>query len=155
VHLLWATLDREPMLDKKAAAKLSAFLYDYAASKQIYMKINFVNADHVHALIDLPTSCTIENVAQWLKGASSHWIGEQKLVRGHFYWGRGYGVFSVSESHVERVCRYIAGQEEHHRKRSFLEEYELFVRRHGLKWHDDGKPLERVSQKAASSPTPP
>src|SRR5262245_36844988 len=111
LHVVWATLDREPMLEKPAAVKLSQYFYEYAESKGIYLKINFVNADHVHMLIDLPTSCTIENVVQWFKGASSHWIGQQKLLRGHFYWGRGYGVFSVSHSHVERVCKYIAEQE--------------------------------------------
>jgi putative transposase len=141
LHLIWATLNRESMLDQAAAARLSKFLYEYAESKSIYLKINFVNSDHVHTLIDLPTACTIESAAQWFKGASSRWIGEQKLLRGHFYWGRGYGVFSVSQSHVDRVCKYIARQPEHHRKRSFLEEYEMFVRRHGLKWHDDAKNL--------------
>ena len=101
------------------------------------MKINFFNADHTHALIDLPTDKSIEQVIQLLKGSSSHWINEQKLVRGKFAWGRGYGAFSVSHSDVGRVARYIANQEEHHRKRTFAEEYELFVRRYGLEWRDE------------------
>ena len=138
--MVWATLDREPMLEKPAATKLSAFLQEYAESKKIYLKINFVNADHCHLLLDLPTSSTIENVAQWFKGGSSHWVGEQRLVRGRFHWGRGYGVFSVSHSHLDRVCKYIANQEEHHRKRTFGEEYELFVRRHGLQWREEENP---------------
>ena len=141
LHLIWATLDREPMLTKPVAAKLSKYLYDYAESKKIYLKINFVNADHVHALIDLPTGVTIEEAAQLFKGASSHWIGEQKLVHGKFHWGRGYGVFSVSHSHLDRVCQYITNQEEHHRTRGFMEEYEMFVRRHGLAWRADAETL--------------
>jgi REP element-mobilizing transposase RayT len=55
LHLTWATLGREALLPKPAAAKLSRFLHDYAQSKDIYMRINYVNAEHVHALIDLPT----------------------------------------------------------------------------------------------------
>ncbi|MCW5553517.1 MAG: IS200/IS605 family transposase [Verrucomicrobiae bacterium] len=137
LHIVWATLERRPLLDKPAAAKLSAWLPDYARQKGIYMKINFVNPDHVHALIDLPTNLCIEDMMQLLKGSSSHWINEQSLVAGKFGWGRGYGVFSVSESGVSEVCAYIAKQEEHHRKRDFAEELKLFVERYGLEWRKD------------------
>jgi putative transposase len=105
LHLVWATLERRPLLAKPAAMKLSGYLTDYAKQKCIYMKINFVNADHVHALIDLPTNLSIEEVMQLFKGGSSHWINESNLVADKFGWGRGYGVFSVSESGVAEVCR--------------------------------------------------
>ncbi len=137
LHLIWETLRREPMLDKRAAAKASEKLSQYSSEKGIYMKINFFNSDHTHALIDLPTNLTIEQVIQLFKGGSSHWINQNRLVRGKFAWGRGYGVFSVSHSDVDRVASYIAGQEEHHRKRGFREEYELFVKKCGLEWRDE------------------
>jgi len=137
LHLVWATLERRPLLDKPAAVKLSAHLHDYAKEKRVYMKINFVNPDHVHALVDLPTNFSIEDLMQLFNGSSSHWVNEQDLVAGKFGWGRGYGVFSVSESVVPEVCAYIANQEEHHRKRSFVEELKLFVERHGLEWRKD------------------
>ena len=101
------------------------------------MKINYVNPEHVHALVDLPTSLTIEELMKLLKGESSHWVNENKLVPARFGWGRGYGAFSVSHSGVSEVARYIAKQEEHHRKRSFSEELRLLVERYGLKWHED------------------
>ncbi|MCU0785024.1 MAG: IS200/IS605 family transposase [Verrucomicrobia bacterium] len=137
LHIVWATLERRSLLDKAAAAKLSAWLHDYAKQKGIYMKINFVNPDHVHALIDLPTNLCIEDMMQLFKGGSAHWINEQNLVAGKFGWGRGYGVFSVSESVVSEVCAYIAHQEEHHRRRNFAEELKLFVARYGLEWRKD------------------
>jgi len=137
IHLVWATLDREPMLSKQAATKASDWLATYAREKRIYLKINFFNADHVHALIDLPTSQCVEDVVQLFKGASSHWINEQKLVPGRFSWGRGYGAFSVSESGVAEVTNYIADQEQHHQKRSFADELKLFVDRYGLEWHEN------------------
>ena len=93
---------------------------------------------HTHALIDLPTDKSIEQVIRLLKGSSSHWINEQKLIQGRFAWGRGFGAFSVSHSHVGRVARYIANHEEHHRKWTYAEEYALFVKRHGLEWRDEG-----------------
>ena len=67
-------LERRPLLAKPAAAKLSAHLHDYAKEKRIYMKINFVNPEHVHALIDLPTSLSVEAIMQLFKGGSSHWV---------------------------------------------------------------------------------
>jgi len=137
LHLIWETLRREPMLDKRAASLASANLYEYAQEKGIYMKINYFNAEHTHALIDLPTNMTIEQVIQLFKGSSSHWINQNRLLRGKFAWGRGYGAFSVSQSDVTRVANYISRQEEHHRKRSFAEEYQLFVKLYGLEWRDE------------------
>ena len=137
LHLIWETLRREPMLDKRAAAIASENLSKYSTEKGIYMKINYFNSDHTHALIDLPTNQTIEQVIQLLKGSSSHWINQNRLVRGRFAWGRGYGAFSVSHSDVDRVCKYIANQGAHHRKKTFEDEYQLFVKRYGLEWRDE------------------
>ncbi len=125
------------MLDNRAAAQASANLSKYSHEKGIYMKINYFNADHTHALIDLPTNLTVEQVIQLFKGSSSHWINQNHLVRGRFAWGRGYGAFSVSHSDATKVANYIANQEDHHRKKSFAEEYEIFVQRYGLEWRED------------------
>lgn len=137
LHIIWATLKREPMLSAQAAFKVSGYLPEYAKNKGIYMKTNFVNPDHVHALIDLPTNYSIEDLVQLLKGGSSFWINENNLIPGKFSWGRGYGVFSVSQSSLAQVAKYIAHQQEHHRTRSFLEEYQSFAKRYELAWHDD------------------
>lgn len=136
LHLIWTTLDREPMLTKPAAVKASRFLTGYSLEKGIYMKINYFNAEHVHTLIDLPTDKSIEEVMKLFKGSSSHWINENRLLRGRFSW-EGYGAFSVSHSHVERVAAYIARQEEHHHKKTFSQEFEVFVKKYGLEWRED------------------
>jgi len=125
------------MLNKQAAAQASHFLTGYSVEKGIYMKINYFNADHTHALIDLPTNKCVEDVIQLFKGRSSHWINEQKLVPGRFAWGKGYGAFSVSHSDVGRVANYIARQEQHHKRFTYSQEYELFVKRYGLEWRDE------------------
>lgn len=125
------------MLLKPTAAKSSRFLTDYSARNNIYMKINYFNSDHVHALIDLPTNKCIEEVVKLFKGSSSHWINENRLLRGRFSWGRGYGAFSVSHSDIERVASYIAGQEAHHRKKPFKDEFQLFVQKYRLQWRSD------------------
>ena len=152
LQLVWATLERRPLISKAAAPELSAHLHQYASGKGIYMKINYVNADHVHALVDLPTSLAIDEMMQLLKGESSHWINQGNLLGCRFAWQRGYGAFSVSHSGVGEVAKYIARQTEHHRKRDFAEELRLLVERHGLKWHED-ETVETVSW-PPDAPTP-
>ncbi|MCO5052591.1 MAG: transposase [Verrucomicrobiae bacterium] len=135
--MVWATIERRPLLPKPAAARLSAHLHEHAHKKGIYMKINFVNADHTHVLVDLPVGKAIDEVVQLLKGESSHWVNESNLIAGKFGWQRGYGAFSVSHSGVNEVCAYIARQEEHHRKKTFSEELRQFVERYGLAWQEE------------------
>jgi REP-associated tyrosine transposase len=94
------TPNRERLLNKNAASQLSRFLSDYAETKGVYMKINYVNADHVHVLVELPTSLSVENLVQLFKGSSSHWINANNMITGKFAWGRGYGAFSVSQSNA-------------------------------------------------------
>jgi REP element-mobilizing transposase RayT len=101
------------------------------------MKLNYVNRDHVHALIDLPTHLCIEDVVQGFKGNSSHWINQSDLLPGKFAWGRGYGAFSVSQSALAEVAAYIGNQEEHHRKKTFSEELQQFLKRYGLQWREE------------------
>jgi putative transposase len=137
IHLIWGTLDRTKVLNKMAAKRVSRYLDDYAESKGVNVKINYVNADHVHALVDLPTALSIEELMQLLKGASSHWINSNDVVTEKFAWGRGYGAFSVSQSNANRVARYIADQQDHHRVRTFAEELREFIDRHGLRWKDE------------------
>src|SRR5437660_2792521 len=136
IHLIWATANREKLLNKAAAARVSCWLSQYADEQGVYMKINYVNAGHVHALVDLPTSLSIEKLIQLLKGSSSHWINSNNLIAGKFAWGRGYAAFSVSESNVKQVAAYIARQEEHHRVRTLAEELRESIDRHGLHWKD-------------------
>jgi len=153
IHLVWGTLHRERVLGRDARRKLAAYLQQYAEGKQIYLKSVYGNADHVHALFDLPTGTTIEQVTQLFKGSSSHWINEQRLVHGKFAWGRGYGAFSVSQSAVDTVAKYIAGQEEHHRTKTFEDEYKKFVKAYGLKWEQE-KTVETVSLGAEGGTSP-
>jgi REP element-mobilizing transposase RayT len=89
--------------------------------------------DHVHALIGLkPTHC-VSDVVRELKKASSVWAASQH--ESEFAWQEGYSVFSVSTSKLEAVRQYIAGQEEHHRQRSFVEELKELLQKHGVHYN--------------------
>ncbi len=127
LHLIWGTKNRKPLLERAARKQLSQYLYVYAEKKEIFMHINYVNADHTHALIDLPVQYTISDIFRLFKGSSSFWINQNQLTNSKFNWGRGYGAFSVSESSIEKVKNYIRNQEEHHRKKNDKKEFEEFI----------------------------
>jgi len=132
LHLIWSTLDEEKILPLSVRKKLSSYFYTYAQERGIFMRINYVMPEHVHILIDLPTHISIEDVFHLLKGSSSHWINQNKLLEDKFAWAKGYAGFSVSHSQSERVIRYIAKQETRHWKMPFIEEYQKLIQKHGL-----------------------
>ena len=132
IHYIWGTLDHQNILSKDTQLKISKFLFEYSIEKKIFMKVNYVNSDHVHALIDLPTNLSIEDCIKLFKGASSHFINQKRLTNSKFHWGRGYGSFSVSPSQLPIVEKYIINQEEHHKVKSFTEEYNLFLERYNI-----------------------
>jgi REP element-mobilizing transposase RayT len=87
--------------------------------------------DHVHILVNLPPKIAVSNLIRALKANSSKWMNEHDHL---FAWQVGYGAFSVSESNVESVCSYIRGQEDHHRNRTFDDEFMGLLRRHGIEF---------------------
>ena len=88
----------------------------------VFEKIN-IQPEHIHILLGLPANKSIAQVAKELKGESSNRINDNNIIAGKFRWQRRYGAFSVSASQLEAMKRYIKNQNEHHRKKSFKEEY--------------------------------
>lgn len=91
-------------------------------------------ADHVHLLISLPATLALSKARQLLKGNSSKWLRETvpELRREEFAWQEGFGAFSIGVSGVGDTVAYIRTQEEHHRQRSYREEVEAFLKKHGF-----------------------
>jgi len=132
VHLVWATHNRARILHKDLRVKLFHHLIDYAEAEGISTERLNVQPEHVHCLFALLSDRSLATVVKGLKGESSRWINEQGLVGGRFRWQRGYGAFSVSASQLDRVKRYIENQDEHHRRQTFRDEYEAWVKQYGL-----------------------
>jgi len=134
IHLIWSTKNREKIVSKKLKPLLLNHIRDNAKEKKIFLdQINCVE-NHCHTMISLGASQTISKVALLIKGESSHWVNEEKLIPGKFEWQDEYIAVSVSESQVEKVKNYIKNQEEHHRIKSFKEEYDLFIKNYGFKY---------------------
>ena len=93
-------------------------------------------SDHVHMLLSLPATLSVAKAMQLLKGNSSKWIREAFPKMRFFAWQEGYGAFSVGVSGVDRTVAYIRNQAEHHRTRSFREEYAAMLKKHGFPFEE-------------------
>lgn len=102
-----------------------------AKEKDIWLDIIGGHKDHVHCSLSLGKEQTISKVVQLIKGESSFWINKNDITPQKFSWQDDFWAVSVSESHIDSVRNYINNQEEHHRKKTFDEEVDEFMRKYG------------------------
>lgn len=93
--------------------------------------------DHIHLLVGLRPEQSIAHFMQDVKSNSSKWINSNNLVPGKFAWQEGYGAFSYGKSQIEEVATYIENQEQHHQKKTFLEEYHGFLKKFDIDFNPD------------------
>ena len=93
-------------------------------------------ADHAHILCSLSRTYSIAKILGEIKASSSKWVKTKGGILRKFIWQSGYGIFSVSQSQVEAVRQYIARQEEHHRKKTFQEEYRELLEKHQIEFDE-------------------
>ena len=134
MHALFSTKNRQPALDEE----LKSRLYPYMAGiitklKGLPVIINGPK-DHVHLLFVLPAALSLADLMEKLKANSSKWVHEEFPQFPNFAWQKGYTAFSVSQSNLAAVKRYIAQQEEHHRKQTYQEEVLAFLKKHGVQY---------------------
>lgn len=128
IHLIWATKNRDKLISKELKPKLIEHIKSNSKEKGIWLdSVNCVS-DHIHLLISLGSEQTISKTVMLIKGESSFWVNKNKLITKKFEWQDEYMAYSVSDTIVNKVRSYIANQEEHHRVKSFTEEYEEFVK---------------------------
>jgi len=92
--------------------------------------------DHVHLLLRPPSTLAIAKAIQLIKGGSSRWVHDTFPEYGDFAWQEGYGAFSIGISQMEGTISYIQSQAEHHRKKTFQEEFLAFLKRHGIEYDE-------------------
>ncbi|MFM2198811.1 MAG: hypothetical protein RLZZ505_2243 [Verrucomicrobiota bacterium] len=132
VHLVFSTKNREPIITDSVRGSLHAYMATVLQNLNCHpVLINSVE-DHIHLLFELARTVSISEAVEDVKKSSSKWIKEQGPEFRNFAWQTGYGVFAVSESNVETVRQYIADQREHHRKKTFQDEYRAFLKRHNV-----------------------
>jgi len=132
LHCVWGTKSRLPYLTEDIKKKVIEHIKANARERGIYIdRINGYH-EHLHCLLSLNPDMALSKVIQLIKGESSFWINRNKITKYKFKWAVEYYAVSVSESHIAEVRKYIDNQEEHHRKKSWKEEYEEFIKKYGF-----------------------
>jgi putative transposase len=132
VHCVFSTKQRRNLITDDVRGDLWAFLGGIARKNGFKALIVGGTENHVHILLSLPATMPLAKAMQLVKGASSRWMNEKGL--GDFAWQEGYGAFTVGISQKEQTMAYIRSQAEHHRKRSFEEEFLGFLKKHGVEY---------------------
>ena len=132
IHAVFTVQNRACVIHKRWQEELYRYITGIVQNHG--HKVLAINGmpDHVHLFFGMRPTQSLSELMQAVKGDSSKWINEKQLVRGRFSWQEGYGAFSYSKSHVPNVIQYIKNQEQHHRTRTFIEEYHDLLDKFGV-----------------------
>jgi REP element-mobilizing transposase RayT len=135
-HCVFSTKERRPLITPELRDRLWPFLGGIARqNKMKTIEIGGVE-DHVHILLSLPSTMAISKALQLMKGCSSKWIHETFPEHRLFAWQEEYGAFSVSVSPLDKTIEYIKGQDAHHRKMTFQEEFLALLKKHRIEYDE-------------------
>ena len=132
IHAVWTTKNRKPLIHPRMERRLYEFIG--VELKRLGCNLSIVNGvpDHIHCLFCMPPDLSVNEIIKHIKGSSSHFINHNDLIPDKFVWQNGYGAFTVSQSGVDAVHKYIYFQKKHHEKRSYGAEFEELLALHGL-----------------------
>jgi putative transposase len=135
-HIIFSTKNRDPLIMPDFAPRLFEYIGGTLREQESPLIAAGGMLDHIHLLVSLNKKTAVSNLIRDIKANSFGWIHRTFPKLRGFSWQSGYGAFSVSYSNISRVKKYIAGQAEHHRVRSFKEEFVAFLKRHGIEYDE-------------------
>jgi REP element-mobilizing transposase RayT len=138
IHAIWGTKNRIPLINPSIEKKVHQYLKDQLVEQGCPVRIINGMPDHIHCLFLLNPKKPITDVIKQIKGSSSYFINQSDFLAEKFGWQTGFAAYSVSESAVDKVYQYIKNQKQHHRKKSFQQEYDEFLKLNGLEGNDSG-----------------
>lgn len=133
IHFIWSTKNREKLISKKLKPEFLNHIKDNAKSKEIYIDTLECVSDHIHILVSMKGEQSISKISMLIKGESSFWVNKNNLLNTKFEWQDEFIAVSVSESVLPKVREYIKNQEEHHKMKTFAEEYDEFIKKYTFK----------------------
>lgn len=136
IHVVFAVQQRSSLIRNSWKDNLHKYISGIInKSGHKVLAINGIS-DHVHILIGLRPNQSLSDLMKKVKGSSSKWINENRLVMGRFSWQEGYSAFSYGQSQVNYVIHYIQNQEEHHKRQSLKEEHEMLLKEFNIEFDD-------------------
>jgi putative transposase len=126
-HFVLITYLRTPSLKSEHQGRIEKYITGIVNNRGCKMYAIYANPEHVHFLISRSPSISEETIATIVANSSAGFINGNKMCSGKFSWQQTAAAFSISKRDVDRICKYILTQEEHHKIRSFQQEYDEFI----------------------------
>ena len=134
IQIVFAVKGRQNLISKENREELHKFITGIVSNRNQKLFAVFAMPDHVHILVSMSPVISISDLVRDIKAGSSKFINEKRWMNGKFNWQEGYGAFSYSKSSIDSVVKYILSQEEHHKKKTFKEEYFDFLQKFKIEY---------------------
>jgi putative transposase len=135
-QLVFAVKGRQNLIEEPVREKVEKYICGTVKKRKHKPLAIYCMPDHLHFLIGLSPDQSISDLVKGIKISSNDLINDNKLTKQHFYWQEGYGAFSYSRSALDNVVKYILNQKEHHKKKTFKEEYIDFLEKFGVAYDE-------------------
>lgn len=128
IHFVFTTFGRIPLIFETNRERIEKYITGIVKNNGCYLYAIYANPEHMHLLLSKSPNISEETIASVIADSSERFINENKLSNGKFKWQQTCSAFSISKSDIEKVCKYILDQPIHHKKTSFAEEYDSFIK---------------------------
>ena len=137
IKIVFTVKGRQNLVAKQHREELHKFITGIVRNRNQKLLSIFAMPDHIHLLVGIQPNISISDLVRDIKAGSSKFINESGWINGRFNWQEGYGAFSYSRSQIDHVIHYIANQEEHHKKKTFREEYLYFLKEFEIEYNNN------------------
>ena len=134
IHIVFAVQGRQNLIPKTIREELHKYITGIVQNRNQKMLAIFCMPDHTHILVGMKPDINISDLTRDIKAISSKFINDNRLIKGKFNWQIGFGAFSYSKSQIDSVVKYILNQEQHHRQKTFRDEYLVLLEKFGIEY---------------------
>jgi REP element-mobilizing transposase RayT len=127
VQFVFAVKGRENLIKESFREELEKVMCGIISNQKCKTYAIYCNPDHTHIFVGMHPTISPSKLMEQVKSGSSNWLNDKKYIFGKFSWQDGFGAFTYSKSHIDRVVKYVLNQPKHHKKQSFREEYLIFL----------------------------
>jgi putative transposase len=136
VQIVFTVLGRANVITENHRVELEKYICGIVANKKCKPLAIYINPDHVHLLLGLHPTISVSDLTRDIKANSSKFINDKKWLAGKFNWQDGFGSFTYSKSQIDEVIKYILNQPEHHKRKTFKEEYLNMLKKNEIEYDD-------------------
>ena len=136
IQFVFSVKGRENLIKETFRDELEKVICGIVTNHKCKTYAIYCNPDHTHLVVGMHPTIAPSKLMEEVKSGSAKWLNEKKYIQGKFVWQDGYGAFTYSKSHIDKVVKYVLNQSEHHKKQSFKEEYLLLLKKFEIEYNE-------------------